>query len=79
MTMRAVARDAVVSGLMGIAAAFFVIFYIEFFEGYHIVECSDKPSHWVAVTRWNWAKSWISPVDCDSFWPQGNDRRNEGV
>ena len=49
------------------AAGFAVVavfaWYADWFDAHHIVACSDMAAD-TAVTRWEWVKSWMLPVNC---------------
>jgi hypothetical protein len=58
-------HSAAIGGIAGFCVVAAFIFYAEWFDAHHIVECADKPGIETAVTRWDWIRSWVFPTYCD--------------
>jgi hypothetical protein len=55
--------SALKGALAGYAVVVILFWYADWFDAHHIVACSDTAAY-TAVTRWEWVKSWVLPVNC---------------
>jgi hypothetical protein len=62
---REAANSAAKGGLLGFAAFALFVFYVEWFDAHHIINCSNEPGVVTALARWDWVKSWIFLVRCE--------------